>query len=134
MLMPVIDRYLTRGPWTTEASATLADAHELMRAHHIRHLPVIDHGKLVGIVSERDIHLLRAAAGVDVHETRVREAMSEPVYAVKLGMPLDEVVATMSEHKYGSAVVFGLDGNVAGIFTTVDACTALAELLQRATA
>jgi acetoin utilization protein AcuB len=132
MLMPSIDRYMTRQPWTTSSQATLAEAHELMRARQIRHLPVVDDGALVGLVSERDLHLLRAIASVSLHETRVHEAMTEPVYAVAPGAALDEVVATMSEHKYGSAVILHADGTVAGIFTTVDACRALSELLPRA--
>jgi acetoin utilization protein AcuB len=132
MLMPSIDRYMTRQPWTIRSQATLADAHELMRAHQIRHLPVVDDGALVGLVSERDLHLLRAIAGVSLHETRVHEAMTEPAYAVAPGAVLDEVVANMSDHKYGSAVVVHADGSVAGIFTTVDACRAMSELLQRA--
>ncbi|HET9627668.1 MAG TPA: CBS domain-containing protein [Kofleriaceae bacterium] len=134
MMMPSIDRYMTRQPWTTSAQSSLADAHELMHAHQIRHLPVLDAGALVGVMSERDIHLLRSIAGVSLHETRVREAMSEPVYVVAPSAALDQVVATMSEHKYGSAVVVDAHGAVAGIFTTVDACSALSELLQRATA
>jgi len=132
MLMPTIDRYMTRQPWTTNAQTTLADAYDLMRARRVRHLPVIDDGKLVGIVSERDLNLLRAIAGVSLHETRVREAMTEPVYVADPGAPLDEVVAKMSERKYGSTVVVRADGTVAGIFTTVDACSALSEVLQRA--
>lgn len=132
MLMPTVDHYMTRQPWTTSSQATLADAYELMHARRVRHLPVIDDGKLVGVVSERDLDTLRAIASVSLHETRVGEAMSEPVYAVPPGAPLDEVVAKMSEHKYGSTVVVRADGSVAGIFTTVDACTALSELLQRA--
>jgi acetoin utilization protein AcuB len=134
MLMPPVDRYMTRQPWTTTSQTTLAEAQEIMRARQIRYLPVIDDGKLIGIVSARDLHVLRSVAGVSLHETRVTEAMSAPAYAVLPGAPLDAVVATMSEHKYESAVVLQEDGEVAGVFTTVDACRALSELLQRAVA
>jgi acetoin utilization protein AcuB len=132
MLMPPIDRYMTHQPWTTSSRTSLAEAQQIMHAKQIRHLPVVDDGKLVGIVSERDIHLLRAIAGVSLHETRVVEAMTEPVYAVAPGALLDEVVANMSERKYGSTLVIDDRGAVLGIFTTVDACRALTEVLQRA--
>ena len=133
MLMPPVDRYMTPQPWTTGSQTTLAEAQEIMRAHQIRHLPVIDDGKLIGIVSARDLHVLRSIAGVSLHETHVTEAMSAPAYAVLPSAPLDAVVATMSEHKYGSAVVLE-EGAFAGVFTTVDACRALSELLQRTVA
>jgi len=42
---------------------------------------------------------------------------------------LDEVVSTMAEHKYGAAVILQ-NGKVVGMFTTVDACRALSELLH----
>lgn len=132
MLMPPIDRYVTRAPWTIDADSTLANAHDVMHAHQVRHLPVMADDKLVGIVSERDLYLLRAIAGVNMHETRVREAMNAPVYTVASGTPLDQVVAEMSEHKYGSVVVLGANAAIGGIFTTVDACRVLAELVQRA--
>jgi hypothetical protein len=45
---------------------------------------------------------------------------------------LDEVAEIMGENKYGSVVVMGRDG-IVGIFTAVDACKALASVLQRAT-
>ena len=57
--------------------------------------------------------------------------MSTTVYAVALEQPLDVVVTTMAEHKYGSAVVMH-NSTVVGIFTTVDACRMLASCSTRA--
>ena len=57
MLMPTVSRYMTRQPWTISSQSSLSDAHAVMREHAIRHLPVIDDGKLVGIVSDRDLRL-----------------------------------------------------------------------------
>ena len=130
--MPQIARYMTHQPWTISPRGTLRDAHALMREHDIRHLPVVDDGKLVGIVSERDLGMLESL-GVR-RGAPVREAMSEPVYAVGAAEAIDVVARTMSEHKYGSAVVMTRDGAVEGIFTMIDACRALAELLERAVA
>ena len=105
-----------------------------MRAHRIRHLPVVDDGELVGVVTERDLHILRSVAGVSLHRACVVEAMTEAVCPVELGAPLDEVLAMMSKHRDGSAIVIDGDGVVAGIFTTADACRAFTEVLQRAAA
>src|SRR4051794_420478 len=68
MLMPPISRYMTRQPWTIEPSATLTAAHLLMRRHAIRHLPVVDAGVLVGIVTERDLHLIETLRDADPDE------------------------------------------------------------------
>ena len=132
MLMPTVGRYMTRQPWTIESRNSLADAHVLMREHRIRHLPVVDDGELVGIVSDRDLQLLESVGAL--RNARIRDAMSEPVFSVTAQEPIDAVARTMSEHKYGSVVVIKKGEAVEGIFTTVDACRALAEILERADA
>jgi len=130
-MMPAISRYMTKQPWTIARSASLADAHELMREHHLRHLPVLDNGELVGIVSVRDLHLLETIGESPLDDISVDEAMSENPFIVTGDMPLDEVAEIMAAKKYGSAIVSGRAG-VEGIFTTTDACRALASILQHA--
>jgi acetoin utilization protein AcuB len=132
MLMPTVSRYMTRQPWTIESHNSLASAHAIMREHAVRHLPVVDDGKLVGIVSDRDLRLAESVGGLG--RARIRDAMSEPVFSVSAENGIDEVARTMSEHKYGSALVVTTNGAVVGIFTMVDACRALAEILERVTA
>jgi acetoin utilization protein AcuB len=100
-----------------------------MRSHKIRHLPVLEGGKLVGIVTERDLHLVETLRDVDPAKVTVEEAMSENVYAVQPDTALDVVAEALAEHKYGSAVVMQ-NAKVVGIFTTNDACRALSELLH----
>jgi len=130
MLMPSVSRYMTAQPWTIDRAASLREAQQLMREHQIRHLPVLDDGELVGVVSERDIGLVEARAGVDPGKTPIGDAMVERPFIVTSDAALDEVATIMSERKYGSVIVMGHDG-VEGIFTAVDACRVLAEVLQR---
>jgi acetoin utilization protein AcuB len=132
MLMPTISRCMTRQPWTIASDAPLVQARALMRERHIRHLPVVEGGKLAGIVSERDIHRTQKLLGGDP-DVRVRDAMTIDVFVVGIEDPLDQVVERMSNRKYGSAVVLGRDGQIQGILTTVDALQFLADLLQRET-
>lgn len=130
-MMPAISRYMTKQPWTIARTASLADAHELMREHQLRHLPVLDNSELVGIVSLRDLHLLETIEKFALDGVSVDEAMSEHPFIVTGDTPLDEVAEIMATKKYGSAIVVGREG-VEGIFTTSDACRALAGILQRA--
>ena len=127
--IPPLKKFMTTTPHSIGKDQTLERAHEMMRTHHIRHLPVLEGGKLVGMVSERDLHLVETLRDVNPREVVVEEAMSNHVYAVDPDASLDVVAETMAEHKYGSAVVIQ-NGKVVGIFTTNDACRALAELLR----
>lgn len=133
MLMPPISRYVTRQPWTIRRDAPLTQAKDLMTEHKIRHLPVLEGGKLVGIVSERDILQLERLRQLDDQFT-VEDAMVEDVYAVDSEQPTDEVVEAMATNKYGAAVVCDRRGSIEGIFTTVDGMQVLAEVLRRAVA
>jgi acetoin utilization protein AcuB len=101
-----------------------------MRERGIRHLPVLDAGRLVGVVSQRDLYLAESLEGVDPTTDTVREAMCGEPYAVPPGAPLEEVAATMAERRLGSAIVVDR-GAVIGVFTTVDALRALASLAGR---
>jgi acetoin utilization protein AcuB len=127
--MPVIRAHMTRSPHSIGRDQPLARAHAMMRAHKIRHLPVLDGGTLVGLLSERDLHLLETLRDVDPENVSVDEAMSPVVYAVGPDTPLDEVLEAMATHKYGCAVVFEHE-HVVGIFTTSDVCRAFLELLR----
>lgn len=127
--IPSIQKYMTTTPHSIGVDQTLARAHQAMRDNAIRHLPVLSGGRLVGILTDRDLGLVESLKDVDPAEVTVEDAMSTSVYAVAPDAPLDEVASTMAEHRYGSAIVMQND-KVVGIFTTVDACRALAELLH----
>lgn len=127
--IPSVQKYMTMSPHSVGVDQTLATAHEMMRARAIRHLPVLDGDKLVGVVSDRDLHVIESLSGVDVRKVTVAEAMSTAVYAVEPDTALDVVASTMAAHTYGSAVVMQ-NQKVVGIFTTTDLCHALVALLQ----
>ena len=127
--IPHISKYMTTTPHTIGFDQTLQTAHKLMRDHHFRHLPVLQGGKLVGMVTERDLALIETLKDVDPTKVTVEDAMTPAPYTVAPDALLDEVVATMAEHRYGSAVV--VDNNhVVGVFTTVDALVAFSDLLH----
>ena len=127
--IPAVSKYMSTSPFSIGRDQTLQRAHEMLREHDIRHLPVLEGGQLVGMVTMRDLNLVETLRDVDPKEVTVEDAMSTSVYSVNPDTPMDEVAATMAEHKYGSAVVMQ-NTKVVGILTTVDICRALAELLH----
>lgn len=120
---------MVRDPQTISSDRTLAEAHRLMRDKGIRHLPVLRNGRLVGIVSLRDLHLVQSLRTVDTNRVTVEEAMTPNPFTVAPEANLAEVARTMARNKWGSAVV--MEGErVAGMFTTVDALKLLADLVD----
>lgn len=127
--IPKIQKYMTTVPICINRTDTVASAHKVMREHDIRHLPVVDGDKLVGIVTQRDLHLIETLKDVDAEKVNVEDAMTTNPYTVHPDAELDEVVAEMAEQKYGSALVVQ-NHKVVGVFTTVDAMRAFSELLK----
>jgi acetoin utilization protein AcuB len=127
--IPTVQKYMTTSPHTIGEDQPMTVAHRMMREHHIRHLPVLRGAKVVGLVSDRDLNMVETLRDVDPHKVLVGEAMSQEPYVVSPDAALDEVVLSMAEKKYGSAIVVQHD-KVVGIFTTVDACRAFADLLH----
>jgi acetoin utilization protein AcuB len=127
--IPKVQHWMSTSPLAIERDETLSQAHAIMRKAAVRHLPVLEHGKLVGLISLRDMHLIETLQDVDPERVRVDEAMITHPYFVSPDTPVDEVVAEMAEHKYGAAVVMQ-NHKVVGMFTTVDALRAFAELLH----
>ena len=125
-----IEGFVTKAPFTIARTATLAEAHRRMSEHSIRHLPVLDAGALVGIVSMGDLHLVETFRDVDKEKAIVEEAMTPDPYVIRPKDEVADVVLTMAEHKYGSAVVVDERGHVAGIFTAIDGLRLLAVILR----
>lgn len=121
---------MTKSVHTIGASLTLADAAKLMKKHQIRHLPVLDNGALVGLVSDRDVQMISGMSELDPTCILVEDAMSQAPWTVEPTTPLLDVATHMAESKVGSAVVMEHD-KVVGVFTTTDGMRVLAELLAR---
>lgn len=123
----MVKEFMVRSPYYIDPAAGLREANEIMSECGVRHLPVIDNDKLVGLISERD---LRTAIAVDKDVMTIADVMRRDVYAVKASTPLKDVVADMAEMKIGSAVVVNSAFEVIGIFTTTDALRLLSQILE----
>jgi acetoin utilization protein AcuB len=126
---PKVSRYMKPAPYTVELAASLPSALKLMHVHHIRHLPVLSHGKIVGVVSTRDASLVSMIAQAPPEAITVEDVMTERPYTATPETPLSEVVREMAKRKIGSAIIVERE-QVVGVFTTFDALSALADLLE----
>jgi acetoin utilization protein AcuB len=109
---------------------SMSEAAHRMHQFGIRHLPVLRGGRLVGLVSERDLAMVESLPGVDPHAVSVAEAMTSEPYAVPPGASLPDVLREMAAQKYGTAVV--VDGErPVGIVTTIDVLRLCVRLLER---
>lgn len=126
--MPKIEKFMTAMPYTIGQNMEIIKALEMMREYRIRHLPVQESGKLVGIISDRDIKL--ASSFADSYHLTVDEVMTPDPYTTTPQSSLYDVVFEMAEHKYGCAIVRQENGKVVGIFTATDGLRVLSEILQ----
>jgi acetoin utilization protein AcuB len=127
--MPKILKYMTTMPHTIGRDIPLKTAQSMMREHQIRHLPVEYAGKLVGVLTERDVKMASSFQGAA--ELKVEEVMTAEPYTVNPDTALDHVVAEMAEHRYGCAIVQQENGKVVGIFTAVDGLRVLSDTLHQ---
>ena len=127
--MPLVSKFMTTMPHTVGHDIPIKKAFEMMREFRIRHLPVQDSGRLVGIISDRDIKL--ATSFQALGELKVDDVMTPDPYVVDPNTPLDAVVLTMAEHKYGCAVIAQTNGKVVGILTENDGMRILADILRQ---
>jgi acetoin utilization protein AcuB len=128
--IPRIKDVMTAPPRTVGVDIELSIAKKQMQTGGFRHLPVLSGGRLVGIVSDRDIKVAECFSGSG--ELTVGEIMTPDPYVVDESEPLDGVLMTMAANKYGCALVrHAISGNVVGIFTDTDALRFYGELLRK---
>jgi acetoin utilization protein AcuB len=118
--------YFTIGSHAVEAHQSIALAIDVMQKHDLRHLPVIEEGKVVGEISERDLRVWSLKPDLG-EEITVRHIMVEDPFTITPGAPLEVVATEMANRKIGCAIVVDSD-RLVGMFTVTDALRALARL------
>ena len=129
--IPSLKSVMTPFPWFIHIEDRLGRAAEVMAERDIRHLPVTQDGRLVGVLAERDLQLVMGSVASPEQRAglTVRDACVLDAYVVETSEPLDRVLLTMARRHIGSALVVK-NGKLAGIFTVTDACRCFAEFLE----
>jgi CBS domain-containing membrane protein len=123
-----VKEIMTKEVSTLGRNDTLDSADDIMTLERIRHLPVLDEGRVVGVVSQRDLFRSALAAALGYGEKaqkmllrtiRVKEVMSEPAITVSPEASAKEATRLMLEHKIGCLPV--VEGRtLVGIVTETD--------------
>lgn len=111
------------------SSSSLMDAAALMHDHNIRHLPIVEHNEVVGIISERDLRgyldetyrtLQETPGGVRRKNLTIGSVMQSKPLAVDPSADIVDVIDVMLENKVGAVVVSDTLGQLRGIISYED--------------
>ncbi|RME82764.1 MAG: CBS domain-containing protein [Caldilineae bacterium] len=129
---------MTPDPITVSPQTTLPEIAQIMREKKIRRVPVVEDGRLVGIVSDHDVMasmpspattLSRWEMNALLDRVTAREIMTSPVYVTSPDCPLEEAARVLIERKFGAMPV--LDGDkLVGIITETDFFRVFVEMLS----
>lgn len=99
-----VENYMSSVLIVIDPKDTIAEAARRMRLHTIRHLPVVSKGRVVGILSQRDVYLIETLKDVDPARVLVEEAMTREIYTVEPDEPIHAVAKEMADRRIGSAI------------------------------
>lgn len=110
---------MTKNVKTATRVSTLQEVATLMRDGDMGSVPVVESGKLVGIVTDRDMVVRSIAEGKDA-STSVGEAMTTDIFSVKPDDFVFEAIRLMGDKQVRRVPVVDEDGNLAGIIAMAD--------------
>ena len=124
-----VAKRMSPNPVTVTPDTTVADASEIMRNRKSRRLPVLDRGRLVGIVTDRDLREVSPSPATTLSifelnyllaKMQVREIMRRNVITIGMDATIEEAALLMFNHKIGGLVVVNAAGDVVGLITETD--------------
>jgi CBS domain-containing protein len=110
---------MTANPRTASPAQSLADAAQIMKSEDVGSVPVVEDGRLVGMLTDRDIAIRAVAEGVDAQTLNVGDVASREPVTVEPGQDLDEALALMARHQVRRLPVVD-DGQLVGILAQAD--------------
>jgi len=133
----LVKGWMTSDVMTIDEDTSMMKASEIMRENNIRRLPVMHKGKLVGIVTDRDIKEASPskATTLDVHELyyllselKIKDIMSMNVFTISPEETVEKAAVKMLEHHISGLPVVNDKGKVVGLITQWDIFKVLVSL------
>ena len=125
----LIENWMNPKVITVDVNDSMLDASKILKEHGIRRLPVLRDGKLVGIVTDRDLKRASPsdATSLEAHELlyiianiKVGEIMTKDPVTVPYNYTVEEAAQILLEKKISGMPVVDKDGNVVGTITQTD--------------
>jgi len=110
---------MTPGVETTSPTQLLRDAAQKMKKGDFGAMPVVDDGRLVGMLTDRDIVVRAVAEGLDTATARVSDVASSDPVVVTPEQELDEALRLMAQHRVRRLPVVN-DGRLVGVLSQAD--------------
>jgi acetoin utilization protein AcuB len=137
--MTKVGKWMTKNPITIGTDATVIEAIHLMKEKNVRRLPVMDQGRIAGIVTEKMMADFKPskATSLDTWEihyllskTPVTEAMNPKPYKVTAETELTDAAQLLHDRKLNGVLVVDERDNLVGILTVTNALEALIEICK----
>jgi acetoin utilization protein AcuB len=125
----LVKNWMTKPALTIETQSSMQDAVTMLRENNIKMLPVLQKGRLVGIITDRDLKRASAsdATTLDVYELayllnhlKVKEIMSPNPITVPQDFTIEETAEIFLKNNISGAPVTDESGNVVGVITQAD--------------
>jgi CBS domain-containing protein len=110
---------MTSDVTTAQPSSSLTEAAKLMKQEDVGSVPVVDGGRLIGVVTDRDIVVRGIADGSDPHAIQVGDIASRDLVTVRPDDDLEEALRLMAQHQVRRVMVVD-DGRLVGVVAQAD--------------
>jgi len=111
---------MTPNPRTLSPEDSIQNAARIMRDEDTGAVPVVENGRVLGMVTDRDIVIRLVAEGGDASSAKVRDAMSERLTTIDPDQDLDEAMRLMADHQVRRLPVCEEDGRLVGMLSLGD--------------
>ncbi len=133
----LVRNWMSKNVITVDVNDSMAHASKLIKENHIRGLPVMKNGKLVGVVTDRDLKKASAsnATTLDIHELlylitkiKIKEIMTKDPITIPVDYTVEEAAEVLLDNKLSGAPVVNREGKLVGIITQADIFRVLVSL------
>src|SRR5574344_598214 len=134
----IVANRMTKNPITVQPGTKIDEAAALMKKNKVRRLPVVDEGKLVGFISDKDIMRVSPSPATTLSKYEissllaqmcVKDIMASGVIAVREDATIEEAALLMANNKIGGLPVVSDVGVVVGVITETDVFHAFVDVM-----